>query len=468
MGGKIKSLKFTKNMKKIIISLAIIGVVSAATIGGTIAYFSDTEASLNNVLTAGAIDLKISNESYVSNKSTGELEASPNTSWVSTDLTVEKFFDFIDLKPGDIGEDTIDIIVDNNDAWVCAKIVLTSSSDNTCTEPELEMDADPECLPDQLMNGDLADAIEFIWWADDGDNVLEIDEAESAQYIGPESVASLLGGDNELNLTIADSSFNFFGGDGPLTGGEIYYVGKGWCFGEMTLNPVPEGEGGPLQRGTGFDCDGSVIGNESQTDSLTADVSFTAIQTRNNVQYLCSGEEGPRPEPRHISLENKTDQWQVIPDDQTWGDIDYYHNDTTFHGVITGTGLVPNSPYQITLNGPGGCTFTDAGLAGIGPDAFSSGYWNGGPNLDPICGTPGEGVYNMDLQSQWYTVWTDGSGAFSHNFNLALPEGDYSGVKVLVKKMLNPFVSPWADFTPAYYPEMNLYETAPISFTILP
>ena len=32
--------------------------------------------------------------------------------------------------------------------------------------------------------------------------------------------------------------------------------------------------------------------------------------------------------------------------------------------------------------------------------------------------------------------------------------------------MLNPFVSPWADTT-GNYPAFNLYETAPISFTIL-
>ncbi len=175
----------------------------------------------------------------------------------------------------------------------------------------------------------------------------------------------------------------------------------------------------------------------------------------------------PDPEPRHISLENKTEgTWQVISDDQTWGDIDYFHNDTTFHGVVTGQGLSPNSPYQITLNGPGTCTFTDDGLAGVGPTLFDSGYWNNGTNLESTCGTPGEGVYNMDLVSSWYTVWTDGNGDFIHNFDFTLPVGSYSGVKVLVKKMLNPFVSPWADFGPGY-PTFNLYETAAISFDIV-
>jgi len=46
-------------MKKILVSLSIIGVVAAIAIGGTIAYFSDTETSVGNTLTAGVLDLKI-------------------------------------------------------------------------------------------------------------------------------------------------------------------------------------------------------------------------------------------------------------------------------------------------------------------------------------------------------------------------------------------------------------------------
>ena len=463
-------------MKKIIISLAVIGVVSAIVIGGTVAYFSDTEVSLDNILTAGAIDLKISNESYVSNKTTGELEASANTSWLSKDLTeIEKFFNFTDLKPGDIGEDTIDIIVDNNDAWVCATIVLTSNSDNTCTEPELEIGADPGCLEGQLMNGDLADSIEFVWWADDGDNVLEIGEVDSARYLGPESISSLLGEDNVLDITIADSQFNFFNGatNTPLAGAQTYYIGKGWCFGEMTLNPEPNEDGTPLTRGTGFDCDGSTVGNESQTDRLTANISFTAVQTRNNVAYLCPEHQGSIVETRNISLENKTEgTWQIISDDQTYGDIQYSHNDISFHGVVTGTGLTPNGKYQITLNGPveasGTCGFTNLSLGNFASNGFEGGFWNSAaPNLSSTCtGGDEEGLYNMNLIGDHYTFIADESGAFNYPFDFALPAGDYSGVKVLVKKMLDTHVSPWAD-TGTGYPAFNLYETAAISFTIL-
>jgi predicted ribosomally synthesized peptide with SipW-like signal peptide len=44
---------------KIIISIAIIGAVAASAIGGTVAYFSDSEISRDNAFIAGALDLKV-------------------------------------------------------------------------------------------------------------------------------------------------------------------------------------------------------------------------------------------------------------------------------------------------------------------------------------------------------------------------------------------------------------------------
>ena len=45
--------------KKIIISLSVIGAIAAIAVGGTIAYFSDTETSTGNTFTAGTLDLKL-------------------------------------------------------------------------------------------------------------------------------------------------------------------------------------------------------------------------------------------------------------------------------------------------------------------------------------------------------------------------------------------------------------------------
>ena len=46
-------------MKKILISTSIIGVVAAAVIGITVAYFNDTETSTGNIFVAGDLDLKV-------------------------------------------------------------------------------------------------------------------------------------------------------------------------------------------------------------------------------------------------------------------------------------------------------------------------------------------------------------------------------------------------------------------------
>ncbi len=49
-------------MKKILFSLATIGVVSALTFGATTAFFSDTETSAGNTFTAGTIDISVDGE----------------------------------------------------------------------------------------------------------------------------------------------------------------------------------------------------------------------------------------------------------------------------------------------------------------------------------------------------------------------------------------------------------------------
>ena len=131
--------------------------------GGTGAFFSDTESSLGNTFTAGAIDLKIDNTSYYNGV------FSTSTSWSLKDLTIEKFFNFLDLKPGDRGEDTISLHVDTNDAYLCANVKLTSNDENGCNEPEGLVDG--TCGGTDPVGaglGELASNVNFLWWADDG------------------------------------------------------------------------------------------------------------------------------------------------------------------------------------------------------------------------------------------------------------------------------------------------------------
>ena len=292
-------------MKNTLIRLALIGGLATAVIVATGAFFSDTETSIGNTLVAGAIDLKVDNTSYYN----GVFNQA--TSWGLTDLNEQnRFFDFRDLKPGDFGEDTISLHVDNNDAWLCADVTLTSNDDVNCTEPELADDL--ACLEPNGDNtdGDLAGRVNFIWWADDGDNVFESDET----LLQPAGNMGLLGVGNTTIVTLADSQSNIWNpglSPSPFPGGLTDYIGKGWCFGTFTMTPVEQDgpivdinpadgipDNGPDSgRGAGYTCDGSSENNAAQTDSMTADISFRAEQARNNANFLCNPLPSPSPSP---------------------------------------------------------------------------------------------------------------------------------------------------------------------------
>lgn len=233
-------------MKKILLSLGLIAIVAAVSISATGAFFSDTETSTANVFTAGAIDLKIDSK--------GTYNGQPVTSatWQLKDLvpTSDKFFNFGDIKPGDTGENSISIHVINNDAWVCAAVTNLQSDDNGLTEPESKVDA-----TDGSGNGELDE--EMVWkiWRDDGtgggvagDNIQNGTEPTLASG---NPVAGV--------LALYDSTT----GTGPLTGATTAYIGVNW--------ELP-----------------GVSGNKTQTDSLSADFSFYAVQSRNNMQFKCS------------------------------------------------------------------------------------------------------------------------------------------------------------------------------------
>lgn len=275
-------------MIRTIFSLGSIVFMVALVATGTTAFFSDTESSTDNIFTAGAIDLKIDNESYyngaVSEGTTWLQPADLNDGFGPGENGEYFFFNFLDLKPDDEGEDTISIHVDDNDAWACMYIDVTDTPENGCNEPEAG-DGDVTCADDE---GELQNEINFVWWADDGDNVLEDDEAES-RIIHRGSLA-----DMSLDIPLADSNgLGVFGPD-PLLAGETYYIGKAWCFGTLGVDPetqdgLPGGnDNGPLDRGTGISCDGSGLDNTTQSDSVMGDITFTAVQSRHNDNFVCT------------------------------------------------------------------------------------------------------------------------------------------------------------------------------------
>ena len=409
-------------MKKILLSVLSLGVVAAVAVFATQAYFSDTEKSEGNKFTAGKLDLRF--------------QVGGGTVW--SEVNGAPLFNgevaFLgggtnDLKPGDKDEKTVKLWVDDNPSCGRVSINVTEDKDNSCTTPEL-LD-DPTCNIDQNTAGELNDQVNFAVWKDpDCNNIL--DGNETILVSGP------LTGDKAYNI-----------GAIPTGEGNAECYGIAYCFGTWS----------------GTSCNGALVNNAAQTDSFKADIIIDAIQKRNLFDKGC-----PIGDLKTSGLENKDLSWNIIPNDGIYGTIIYSSGAVGFNGVVKGYHLVPNSKYQITFNGPGTCTTTDGYLAVAGSNAFQSGYWNVGPGLDSTCGSPGQGIYNLNLIGLYngeYTVITDASGDFVYPFNLALQAGDYTGVKVLVKKTLDPFVSPWTDPALSVVHGTNLFETASISFKVI-
>ena len=268
-------------MKKILLSLGSIIFVSTLLISGTKAFFGNPNTSTGNTFATGVITLKVDNESYVTNN-VGDLVMSTSTSWALSSLAGKLFFNFLDLKPGDVGEDTISLHVSGNNAWACMNVALKSTPENGQDEPELIID------PTTGTNdGELQNHLYFSFWADDGDNVHETDEQTFKKGL----VKDIF---NNQNWALADSQNNIWGSPGPLPANTIRYIGKAWCFGTMIETPRPQdtqgktGTNGPLVRGTGFSCNGVDVGNIAQSDGIVADVSFGVLQERSSTSFLCT------------------------------------------------------------------------------------------------------------------------------------------------------------------------------------
>jgi len=175
------------------------------------------------------------------------------------------------------------------------------------------------------------------------------------------------------------------------------------------------------------------------------------------------------------TLENKdpSNGWPIVDNDNIYGLLSFssVEGSGTIEGSVEAFELIPLRRYQITLNGPipgTGCTATDDLLAGAGANLFESGYWNGGPGLDAACIAGGEGAYNMGVTDgtvKYYTVETDANGYFKYDFSISgLTPGIYTGVRVLVKMLLEPFNSPWVDVSDIMH--SNLYEVSSIDFIV--
>ncbi len=162
------NMNMSTNMvtKEMLAAVLLIGVVSAAAGTGTLAYFNDEETS-SNTFVSGSLDLLVDWEEHYN----GEVVVN-NTGL--DDLDGELIFDRDDVKPGDYGEATISLHIDDNPGWIWMYGELTSADDVSTNQPEGL--ADSMNNPNNDWDGELAENTHVKMWYDDGDNIHQEDE----------------------------------------------------------------------------------------------------------------------------------------------------------------------------------------------------------------------------------------------------------------------------------------------------
>lgn len=397
-------------MKKIITSLGMILFVGALVAGGTGAFFSDTETSVGNVFTAGAIDLTVDSEAHYNGSiCLPNLQTEQNLTdytwqggeeypvglpctgtWEATNLGAQTFFNFLDVKPGDEGENTISLHIDSNPAWACVDVNITKNDDVTVNEPEdaevLELDTQASEPDADMFDGELAQNLKFAAWLDqgaipgwqntddvegpldagEGDNIWQGDPAEPLLFSNKTGPASdVLGG---VSYTLADSASGL-----PMAPGVTNYLGLAWCAGTQVVDSALDT----------ITCDGSTLGNIVQTDSMEATIAFRVEQARNNDNFLCT----PRvvePLPATVTV----DKIVTFTSDSIAG-VDVNDFTLTLDGPVAGTGdaivvvdqiatpglvagtytiseVYSNDPANVTFNATFSGACTEIGDTGVG------------------------------------------------------------------------------------------------------
>jgi predicted ribosomally synthesized peptide with SipW-like signal peptide len=214
-------------MKRIILSGGILLFAVAVIAGGTGAFFSDQISSEDNVFTAGSVSLLVEDITHTYNGAPGDAPVFGENN-ISFSLN--------DIKPLDEGVISYSIQNGANDAIVCAMVDETSSNDNGVINPETNAGD----LSNGAGAGELGAFLSFKIGTQTG------------------SLAALSGVWQPVGTIDANADF----------ASAINY-----CFGEFSGN----------------DCvlDEDAVYNLAQTDSITADVMFYAVQSRNN-DFTCA------------------------------------------------------------------------------------------------------------------------------------------------------------------------------------
>lgn len=240
-------------MTRIGIRAATATIVAVAAVS---AFFLYTSATSGYTFASGTFNLKIDS------KATWNGVLQPASTWALKNLVPgsDKFFNIDDVKPGDTGEATISLHA-NQDAWICLGFQDLQSHENSINEPESHEDGN--------LTGELADGMEFFAWHDDGDNIFEVGEKPIFGTSTPQKASIVLNG---KTYPIADSK------NGPaIPANQTKYIGIFWCAGNLSVNVAT----------ATLTCDGTAMGNEAQTDSMSVDIVFHSVPKEFNSYFRC-------------------------------------------------------------------------------------------------------------------------------------------------------------------------------------
>lgn len=259
------SEKYELSRRKALGGLATIGLAGAGAGLGTSAYFSDEESFANNELTAGELDLAVQANVY-------EYQGSANDGGQSFGGTVnggdevQQVLD--DVKPGDYSWGRFCFSIVDNPGYIWAGGELTSNDENTVTEPEAKADGENNGYSESEIDGDgeLADAVQgCLFYATPGDYTPS-DQGRPTDTGAPGEV--ILEGSLREMLAVLQTGV-------PLDGSDE--------DGRQAFPGDEEESFDDDERCLGFWWEVPTdVGNEIQTDSLTFDLTFYAVQERHN------------------------------------------------------------------------------------------------------------------------------------------------------------------------------------------
>ncbi|TKX86497.1 hypothetical protein EXE43_08105 [Halorubrum sp. SS5] len=247
--------------RKILGATAAVGVAGAGAGVGTSALFSDEESFEDNSITAGELDLYVDYQTSVDQDGAG---TSSTTGSGTIQGGVSGEYQIADVKPGDSGELEFDPKIVDNSGWVfVGSVDGVTDYENGRTEPEEDVDSSGG---GNLDNG-----------TNDGQGAGELSEAiqVTVKYNDPN------GGERELNnpadYTLADLLKELESG--------FLLDGEPFSGDPLGTQPYPSSPDQTTQNGPGVVIEWEVptsVGNEIQSDAVEFDITFAALQSRNN------------------------------------------------------------------------------------------------------------------------------------------------------------------------------------------